>query len=69
MLSAFDASVAVLILSRILHNQEREPRLPGLLKLLLWAQNQLDCKANYPRMNDLVSGSLSEPTSEAQNVY
>ncbi|CAL8469376.1 g8917 [Coccomyxa elongata] len=49
--------------------QEREPRLPGLLKLLLWAQNQLDCKANYPRMNDLVSGSLSEPTSEAQNVY
>lgn len=49
--------------------QEREPRLPGLLKLLLWAQNQLDCKANYPRMNDLVSGSLSESTSEAQNVY
>ena len=39
--------------------QEKEPRLPGLLKLLLWAQNQLDEKVHYPRMNDLVSGNLS----------
>ncbi|EIE21641.1 hypothetical protein COCSUDRAFT_33734 [Coccomyxa subellipsoidea C-169] len=49
--------------------QEREPRLPGLLKLLLWAQNQLDSKAIYPRMDDLVSGTLSEPTSDVPNVY
>lgn len=39
--------------------QEKEPRLPGLLKLLLWAQNQLDERLIYPRMNDLVSGNLS----------
>ena len=49
-------------LSGLLHVQEREPRLPGLLKLLLWAQNQLDEKLQYPRMNDLVSGNLSLPT-------
>ena len=45
----------------VLLMQEREPRLPGLLKLLLWAQNQLDEKVQYPRMNDLVSGNLSSP--------
>lgn len=53
----------------LLHLQEREPRLPGLLKLLLWAQNQLDSRAQYPRMNDLVSGTLTEPTADASNVY
>ena len=53
----------------MLLSQEREPRLPGLLKLLLWAQNQLDSKAIYPRMDDLVSGTLSEPTSDVPNVY
>jgi hypothetical protein len=49
--------------------QEREPRLPSLLKLLLWAQCQLDKLAVYPRMNDLVTGTLSDPTSEGMQVY
>ena len=40
--------------------QEAEPKLPNLLKLLIWAQRQLDEKALYPRVNNLVSGELVE---------
>ena len=46
--------------------QEKEPRLPTLLKLLLWAQNQLDNKLQYPRMVDLVAGRLSDPADVNQ---
>lgn len=46
--------------------QETEPRLPTLLKLLLWAQNQLDNKLQYPRMVDLVAGRLSDPADVNQ---
>ena len=28
--------------------QEKEPRLPGLLKMLVWAQDHLDEKLLYP---------------------
>lgn len=41
--------------------QEKEPRLPNLLKLLVWAQNQLDTKCTYPRINDLSAPSLTDP--------
>ncbi|KAG2449028.1 hypothetical protein HYH02_005780 [Chlamydomonas schloesseri] len=44
--------------------QEREPRLPLLLKLLLWAQAQLDERAVYPRIGDLASAQLV-PTPKA----
>ncbi|KXZ45335.1 hypothetical protein GPECTOR_56g432 [Gonium pectorale] len=42
--------------------QEREPRLPLLLKMLLWAQAQLDERASYPRVNDLATAALVPPT-------
>lgn len=29
--------------------QEPEPRLPGLLKMLLWAQQRLDERMEYPK--------------------
>ncbi|KAG2487534.1 hypothetical protein HYH03_013814 [Edaphochlamys debaryana] len=47
----------------ILHSQaqEREPRLPLLLKLLLWAQQQLDERAAYPRIQDLATAQLVPP--------
>ena len=31
--------------------QEKEPRLPGLLKMLVWAQDHLDEKLLYPVRN------------------
>ncbi|KAF9672299.1 hypothetical protein SADUNF_Sadunf11G0026900 [Salix dunnii] len=37
------------------------PKLPNLLKMLLWAQNQLDEKAAYPRINDLSTAMLEDP--------
>jgi hypothetical protein len=43
--------------------QDKESRLPMLLKLLLWSQGQLDEKcSSYPRIVDLVTGQLSLPT-------
>jgi hypothetical protein len=39
--------------------QEKEPRLPGLLKMLLWAQSQLDEKVVFPHI-DLTTGRLSD---------
>lgn len=41
--------------------QEAEPKLPNLLKLLVWAQKQLDEKATYPRIENLVTAELVEP--------
>lgn len=29
--------------------------------MLLWAQNQLDEKAAYPRINDLATATLEDP--------
>eukprot|EP00871_Galdieria_phlegrea_P003278 jgi/Galph1/3951/GphlegSOOS_G2626.1 len=43
--------------------QEKDPRLPNLLKTLLWAQEQLKNKAIFPEM-DLETGMLSMPSLE-----
>ncbi|GAQ80360.1 hypothetical protein KFL_000520320 [Klebsormidium nitens] len=42
-------------------SHEKDPRLPSLLKMLVWAQNQLDEKVSYPRINDLVNATLEDP--------
>jgi len=41
--------------------QEKEPRLPILLKMMLWAQKQLDDKLAYPRITDIVTAKLEPP--------
>ena len=38
-----------------------DPKLPSLLKMLMWAQDQLDEKAAYPRINDLSTAMLEDP--------
>lgn len=38
--------------------QEKEPRLLLLLKMMLWAQQQLDEKAVYPRISNLATAQL-----------
>ncbi|WZN66884.1 glucose-induced degradation 8-like protein [Chloropicon roscoffensis] len=49
--------------SAILHAQcqEKEPKLPNLLKLLKWSQNRLDefSDAPYPRMDDFETGETT----------
>ncbi|KAM4815427.1 glucose-induced degradation protein 8 homolog [Thomomys bottae] len=43
-------------------NPESTPKLAKLLKLLLWAQNELDQKkVKYPKMTDLSKGVIEEP--------
>ncbi|XP_078441757.1 lisH and RanBPM domains containing protein [Wolffia australiana] len=42
-------------------SHEKDPKLPSLLKMLIWAQNQLDEKAIYPRITDLSSAELEGP--------
>jgi hypothetical protein len=43
-------------------SRDSSSRLANLLKLLLWAQDELDSsKAKYPKMSNLVSGKLDEP--------
>ncbi|MBA0695379.1 hypothetical protein Goari_002007, partial [Gossypium aridum] len=43
-------------------SHEKDPKLPSLLKMLIWAQNQLDEKAAYPRINNLSNATLEDPT-------
>ncbi|KAG7012414.1 Glucose-induced degradation protein 8-like protein [Cucurbita argyrosperma subsp. argyrosperma] len=42
-------------------SHEKDPKLPSLLKMLMWAQDQLDEKAAYPRINDLSTAMLEDP--------
>lgn len=44
--------------------QEEEPRLPTLLKLMLWAQKQLEEKAAFPKIEDLLTAELVVPKNE-----
>ncbi|KAL3522224.1 hypothetical protein ACH5RR_015058 [Cinchona calisaya] len=42
-------------------SHEKDPKLPSLLKMLMWVQNQLDEKAAYPRINDISAATLEDP--------
>ncbi|KAK9803664.1 hypothetical protein WJX72_009435 [[Myrmecia] bisecta] len=44
--------------------QEKEPRLPSLLKMMIWAQTKLSEKVDSPQITDLVAATLSDPASE-----
>ncbi|KAJ3299807.1 Glucose-induced degradation complex subunit [Borealophlyctis nickersoniae] len=41
--------------------QEKDPKLPSLLRMLVWAQNQLDEKLVYPKIKNLVTAELEDP--------
>lgn len=41
------------------HYEQTTPRIINLLKLILWAQAELDKKSvNYPKMNELSSAQI-----------
>ncbi|XP_047052884.1 protein GID8 homolog [Lolium rigidum] len=42
-------------------SQEKDPKLPSLLKMLIWTQDQLDEKAAYPRINNFSTAALEDP--------
>ncbi|CAN1327090.1 Protein GID8 homolog [Linum perenne] len=41
-------------------SHEKEPKLPTMLKILIWEQSQLEKKAAFPRINDLSNASLED---------
>ena len=42
-------------------NRESAPKLENLLKLLLWSQEELDCKkVKYPKMVDVAQGTIDD---------
>ncbi|KAJ2214241.1 hypothetical protein EV179_003143 [Coemansia sp. RSA 487] len=45
------------------HSQPKEPKLPALLQLLAWTQDQLDKKATYPRINNIIEAVLEGPAT------
>ncbi|KAI9102816.1 CTLH/CRA C-terminal to lish motif domain-containing protein [Phlyctochytrium arcticum] len=45
--------------------QERDPKLPTLMKMLVWAQGQLDEKLTYPKIKNLVTAELEMPTTSS----
>ncbi|KAK1661171.1 hypothetical protein QYE76_049330 [Lolium multiflorum] len=42
-------------------SHEKDPKLPSLLKMLIWTQDQLDEKAAYPRINNFSTAALEDP--------
>ncbi|XP_057819449.1 protein GID8 homolog isoform X1 [Cryptomeria japonica] len=42
-------------------NHEKDPKLPNLLKMLIWAQAQLDEKLRYPHITDIVNATMEDP--------
>lgn len=44
------------------HRESSIPRLNNLLKMILWAQDELDKKkVKYPKMTDLSSAAIESP--------
>eukprot|EP00271_Cylindrocystis_brebissonii_P008236 TRINITY_DN22263_c0_g1_i1.p1 TRINITY_DN22263_c0_g1~~TRINITY_DN22263_c0_g1_i1.p1 ORF type:complete len:250 (+),score=56.13 TRINITY_DN22263_c0_g1_i1:298-1047(+) len=44
-------------------SHEKEPKLPSLLKMLLWVQDKLDERLTYPKITDLVNATLEDGTA------
>ncbi|KAJ9066215.1 Glucose-induced degradation complex subunit [Entomophthora muscae] len=47
-------------------SRHKDPRLPSLLKLSVWAQNRLNSEISFPKIDNLLTCQLEEPESNAQ---
>lgn len=45
-------------------SQAQEARLPHMLKLLVWMQERLQQRVNFPAMHDLLTAELALPDTE-----
>lgn len=41
--------------------QDDTPKLPSLIRMLLWSQQQLEERANFPKIRDVVTSHLEDP--------
>ncbi|KAG2220268.1 hypothetical protein INT45_009883 [Circinella minor] len=49
-------------------SREKDPKLPSLLKMLVWSQDQLDERMIYPRIENLISADLVVRDSQGNPV-
>ena len=42
-------------------SQDKDPKLPSMLKMLRWAQDQLDEKVQFPKITDFTTAAIEEP--------
>ncbi|CAJ0823996.1 19290_t:CDS:2 [Entrophospora sp. SA101] len=56
-------------------SQEKDPKLPNLLKMLVWAQDELDEKVTYPKIKTFakqrvspVLEALEDPTKKSKDI-
>ncbi|CAG8526808.1 4905_t:CDS:2 [Rhizophagus irregularis] len=49
-------------------SQEKDPKLPNMLKMLFWAQDELDEKVLFPKMKNLVTAELVEGNNNNNNT-
>jgi len=40
--------------------QDKDPKLPNLLKMMVWSQNQLEDKVKFPKIVNLNTGKLED---------
>ena len=40
------------------------PKLPILLKMLIWVQKELETKLTFPKVHDLIKGSMTYPEDD-----
>ncbi len=45
-----------------------DPKLPSLLKMLVWAQQQLGEKVNFPKMTNLATAELEDVMDTTESV-
>lgn len=42
-------------------SQDKDPKLPSMLKMLKWAQDQLDEKVLFPKIKNFCTADIEEP--------
>lgn len=62
--TASELNAAILISQ----SREKEPKLPSLLKMLMWSQEQLDERMVYPHIEDFVTAELVVRDSQGNAV-
>jgi len=49
-------------------SQDKDPKLPNLLKMLVWSQDELEEKILYPKMKNLATAELVEGNNTTANL-
>ncbi|CAG8454781.1 15198_t:CDS:2 [Funneliformis mosseae] len=51
----------------ISQSQEKDPKLPNMIKMLVWAQDELEEELSFPKVNNLITAELVEGNKTTAN--